>query len=113
MIRLWKNHRLLVSAFVLALAVFGFFAVKFVVHVVYWSNPDHHNQQIEAWMTVGYIGKSWHLDPRQIDDLAGTPKPQGRPKPLIDIARDQGVPVAEVISRVQAAIAQLSAAPHE
>ena len=62
-------------------------------------------------MTVGYIGKSWHLDPRQIDALAGLPAPvAGHPKPLVEIARDRGVPVATVIQEVEAAIAALKQA---
>jgi hypothetical protein len=61
-------------------------------------------------MTVGYVGRSWDLNPREIDRLAGLPVPEkGRPLTLAEIAADRGVPVEEIIARVEAAIAELGA----
>ncbi|MFN7224207.1 MAG: hypothetical protein ACK4MS_09330 [Paracoccaceae bacterium] len=107
---LLRRHPFLMLAFALALAVTLFFAGRFAVQVVYWSNPAHQNQQVQGWMTVGYIGKSWRLPPREIDAVAGLPVPErGKPFTLDQIARDRGIPVAEVISQVEQAIAVLLA----
>ncbi len=107
---LLRRHPVLAILFVLALALTLFFAARFVVQVVYWSNPAHHQQQVQGWMTVGYIGKSWGLPPREIDAVAGLPLPErGNPFTLEQIARDRGVPVAQIIADVEAAIAKLIA----
>ena len=109
--QLWRQRPYLVSAFLLACAVTLFFAGRLTVKVIYWSDPAHHNESVKPWMTVGYIGKSWHLDPRAIDALAGLPPPvEGHPKPLVEIAKDRGVPVETVIKEVEAAIATLKQA---
>lgn len=109
MLALWRQRPLLVSAFLLACAVTLFFAVRFVSQAIYWSDPAHQNQRVEGWMTVGYIARSWQVDPHQLDDLAGLPQPQekGHPQPLVEIARDRGVPVTEVIAEVEAALTTL------
>ncbi len=107
MIRLWRARPVLTTAFVLACAVTVFFAVRLVVQAVYWQT--HQDLAVEPWMTVGYIARSWDLDGRQLDRLAGLPLPEvkGRPQPLSEIARDRRVPVAEVITDVEEAIAAL------
>ena len=60
---------------------------------------------------MGYIALSWDLDAREIDRLAGLPLPEtkGRPQPLSEIAADRGVPVADIIDAVEAAIDTLRA----
>lgn len=104
-----RRHPFLSAAFAVALALTLFFAGQFAVRVIYWSNPAHHNQQVEGWMTVGYIGKSWGLDPREIDAEAGLPLPEGHPLTLQQIATARGVPVEEIIAEVQAAILRMKA----
>jgi hypothetical protein len=51
------------------------------------------------------------LEPRALDAEAGTPIPQvkGHPQTLDEIARDRGVPVAEVIAEVEEAVVRLKA----
>jgi hypothetical protein len=113
MLKLWRKHKILTSLFTLALFLTIFFGVRTVRQAVYWSDPAHHNESVKPWMTVGYIAKSWHLDPREIDALADLPGPQaGHPKPLVEIAKDRGVPVQDLIKEIEAAIATLrQAAP--
>ncbi len=109
--QLARTRPRLVFAFVLALALAAFFGGRIVVRAVYWANPAHHNQAIEGWMTVGYIGKSWGIDPLELDALAGLPKPdvKGHPQPLVEIARDRGVAVDVVIAEAEAALQTLLA----
>lgn len=111
LLTLWRARPVLTTAFLLACAVTLFFAGRLVVYTAYWST--HRELPVEPWMTVGYVARSWGLDPRALDAAAGLPPPEerGRPKPLAEIARDRGVPVAEVIAEVRAAIATLRADP--
>ena len=61
-------------------------------------------------MTVGYIGRSWDLSPREIDRIAGLPPPEhGHPFTLAEIARQRGVSVEQVIAEVETALAELRA----
>ncbi|MFO1202688.1 MAG: hypothetical protein U1E58_08635 [Tabrizicola sp.] len=107
---LWRARPLLTSAFLLACALTLFFAVRFVGHTVYWAN--HQDEAVRPWMTVGYVAQSWGLDGREIDAAAGLPMPEvkGHPQTLAEIAADRGVPVADVIAEVEAAVAKLKAA---
>ena len=108
MIALFKRHPVLVSAFLLAVVLSLFFATRIVVRTVYWS--QHRDQPVAAWMTVGYVGRSWGLDPREIDERAGLPLPEnGHPFTLEQIAKDRGMPVAEIIARVEAVVEEMEA----
>ncbi len=102
----------LTSAFLLACGVTVFFAVSFVYHAVYWSM--HREVDVRPWMTVGYIARSWGLDPRELDRRAGLPVPlvKGHPQPLQEIATERGVPVEDIIAEVERVIGEMrSAAP--
>ena len=109
LVTLWWARPWLTSAFLLACAVTLFFAGRFVAYSVYWAT--HQEVPVEPWMTVGYVARSWGLEPRALDAEAGTPMPQvkGHPQTLEEIARDRGVPVDEVIAEVEAAVDRLKA----
>lgn len=105
--QLARSHPRLMIAFALAVLFSLFFAGRLVFHAVYWAN--HRQEAVEPWMTVGYIGRSWDLDPREIDTRAGLPLPQGRPLTLEEIARERGVPVEEIVALVEATVAAMRA----
>lgn len=105
---LFRNHPIAVSGFVLAAAVTLFFLFRMVSSALYWSDPAHQNESVKAWMTVGYIAKSWDLDPRKIDALAGLPTPEEHgPWTIREIAEARGVAVQVVIDQVNASITAL------
>jgi hypothetical protein len=108
--RLWRMRPYLTSAFLLACAITVFFAGSFVYHAVYWSL--HREVEIRPWMTVGYIARSWGLDPRELDRMAGLPLPvvKGHPQPLQEIAKDRGVPVEDIIADVERAMKDMRTA---
>lgn len=108
-ITLWRARPWLTSAFVLACVVTVVFAGRFAVFTAYWAT--HHEMPVQPWMTVGYVARSWNLDGREIDAVAGLPLPavKGHPQTLREIASDRGVPVETVIAEVEAAIAKLRA----
>ena len=107
---LFRRHPVLVLAFVLASLGATFFAGRIVWNVVYWA--QHRQEAVQPWMTVGYVGHSWGLPPREIDARAGLPMPEkGHPLTLQQIADQRGVPVAEIIALVEVTVAQMRAAP--
>jgi len=105
---LFRQHPRLMLAFALALGLSLFFTGRLVFHAVYWAT--HAQEQVKPWMTVGYVGKSWRLDPREIDRIAGLPLPDGHPLTLEEIARQRGVPVAEIVALVEQTVAAMKAA---
>ena len=108
MIRVFRSHPVLVSVVVVSLALSLFFAGRFAARAVWFA--QHREEAVAGWMTVGYVGRSWGFDPREIDARAGLPLPEkGRPFTLEEIARDRGVPVAKVVAEVEAALVALRA----
>ena len=106
---LWRHHRPALIGLALALAVAVFFAVRLTIFTIYWSDPAHRDQQIEGWMTPGYVARSWDVEPDLIR-AALPPPPPGGPEPrgrttLDRIAEGAGLPLAEVIAGIEAAIA--------
>ena len=111
--QLFKAHPYATSGFALAAAVTLFFLVRIIWSAVYWMDPAHHNQTIKPWMTVGYIGQSWHLKPPEIDAAAGLPGPQGHgPWTMQEIAKSRGVPVDDILKLVTDAVQKLEAQKH-
>lgn len=100
---LWRDNKLLVGGFVLALAVMVFFVIRSVAFWIYWADPAHRNQEIEPWMTPRYVAHSWHVPPDVVVealDLA----PGGRRITMAEIAEREGVSLDEIAERVVAAI---------
>jgi hypothetical protein len=106
--RLWRHHPYLVASFVLATVLTLFFAGRLVRQTLYWSDPAHHQEQLQGWMTLGYVAKSWHLPAAEIATALGI-DPSQRPQPLSEIAKARGIPEAQLIGAVQAAIADFAA----
>ncbi len=97
---LWRHHKWLLLAFVLAALLSVMFAVRTVVFTLYWANPAHERQPLQDWMTLRYVAYSWHV-PRQ--DLARTLglEPPLRPGLTIaEIERRTGLKRAEIAARL-------------
>ncbi|MGH1465622.1 MAG: hypothetical protein ACRBBQ_09720 [Cognatishimia sp.] len=107
MLRLFKSHPIAAPGFLLALAVTAFFAIRMVLDVLYWSDPAHHNQAPEAWMTPRYIAHSWGIEPKDVRDAVGLGSDRPKARPTLNwIAAQRGVPVDQVLQEVQALLAQ-------
>ncbi len=105
---LWKNNKLLLSAFVAAVAVMVFFAVRLTFFVIYWNDPAHRDQALEPWMSLGYVSHSWHVPREALIERLGVRTGEGfGPRPLEEIAKEQGVPYDEFAKRVDEAVQQL------
>lgn len=107
MMKTWRRHPVLITTFSLSLIATLYFLGHLVFHLIYWET--HENVPIQPWMTVGYVGKSWGVKPRALDQEAGLPIPEGRPLTLAEIAAKRGVPVETLIADVEAAVQRLKA----
>lgn len=90
----------------LALAIAAVFAVRLTIFTIYWADPAHRNQQIEGWMTPGYVARSWDVPP-EVLRAALPPLPDARPgshPTLARIAAAEGIALPELIARLQATI---------
>lgn len=76
MTQTFRDHPFAATGFVLAVCLTLFFLGRMVTSALYWHNPAHHNETVKSWMTVSYIARSWQVDPRQIDRMAGFPGPK-------------------------------------
>jgi len=100
---IWKHHPLLSTGFALALALTLFFGARTIMATFYWADPSHRDQVLQSWMTPGYISNSWKI-PREVMEAAIGPLPEKK-RPTLDlIAKTQRIPVADLISRIEAAI---------
>lgn len=100
---LWHKHRLLLVGFSVATLVTLVFLTKFTLSLIYWST--HQDVQIETWMPVGYIAKSYEVDRDWLMQQTGLPEGEFHPRLSIeDAAVKSGVNFEEMRARVLLAI---------
>ena len=102
-----RRHPWLTAAFLLFTALALWLLVETFDHARSWQGAPE--EVVRPWMTVGYVGRSWDLNPRAIEGVAGLPLPEeaGRPLTLQEIADRRGVSVEEIIVLVEEAIRTL------
>jgi hypothetical protein len=109
--RLWRDHRLLLVAFALALAVTLFFAVRTAAFWVYWADPSHHDLAIEGWMTPGYVARSYRVGRAVVGDALGLKLSGDGRVTLAELAAARGVPLDHLEAAMLAAIAKVRELP--
>ncbi|WP_133488235.1 hypothetical protein [Aliiroseovarius marinus] len=112
--RMWAAAPVATVVLVVALMASTFFGVRTVSNWVYWNDPAHIDQPIAGWMTPHYVAHSWDIPrPVMVEALAlGEDDPKGRN--LKRLAEAQGIPLDELIARIEAAImAHRAATPQE
>jgi hypothetical protein len=103
---LWKQNKLLLAAFLVAAVATVFFAVRTVVFTLYWNNPDHRQQALEAWMTPQYVAYSYGLERDDVVRALGMEPGAGLRFGMGDIAAQQNVTLQDLQARI-------SALPHD
>lgn len=102
--RIWRAHKILSLAFFVAILLTLLFGVRTVVFTVYWMDPAHRDQTLEGWMTPRYVAQSYELPPEATALAIGVPyPPENRGQTLAEIAKNQGVTLAELQARIEAA----------
>lgn len=100
---LWQHHRFLLIGFSLATLVTAGFLIKFTLSVIFWSNNQ--DTEIEAWMPIGYIARSYQVDRDWLFQQTGLPREAIRPRMTIeDAANLAGMPYSEMRAHLLLAI---------
>ncbi|WP_417807012.1 hypothetical protein [Thioclava sp.] len=105
---LWAHNRIASIGFAVALIAALFFSVTFVRRAIYWSDPAHHRQIPEPWMTPGYIAQSWHLPIPEVEAILRIENPRaivGSGRPTLDrIAKATDQSVETLLDRLAAGL---------
>lgn len=103
--QVWRRHRLLAAATALATFATLFFLVRFVVQIAYWE--AHREVPLQAWMTLGYVARSYQVDRDNLMLAVGVvPGAAGHPRiTLGELAAQRGEPFAGIEAELRAAIA--------
>lgn len=96
------HRRLLIVAFALALVLTGVFGGRLVVSSLYWA--QQRDRPIEPWMTVGMVARSYHVPRASLAAALDLGAARDR-RTLAEIARASGLSEADVVARLEAAIA--------
>jgi len=110
-LKLWKDHKFAVTAFVAALIVALFFAARLTYFFIYWNDPAHRNQPIEDWMTVGYVARSYGVPREKLAEAIAIKPTPGQRRTLADIAAERGVGTDALKTELRQAIARLQPQP--
>ena len=94
--RLWSDHKLLVFGFLAALVLTSMLFIRLIADVVYW--PQHQDQTISGWMTVGYVAHSYDVDKDGLIEALGVTTDLRRHLTLNAIADAQGISLIELRS---------------
>jgi hypothetical protein len=97
------------AGLVLALMTAGFFAFRLAMMALHWS--ELREPEIEGWMTLGVIARSWDVDRDGLAEALGLELAPGRRLTLADIAERSGRPLAEIEATLAAEIAAQRGGP--
>ena len=92
----------LVVALALAIGVAGLLTLHTIRHAIRLHRAT---EEVRPWMSIPYIARSHHVPAEQLYEAVGLPFDRHDHRPLWRIARQEGRPVDQLISSVEALIA--------
>jgi hypothetical protein len=101
---LWHNNRAVVVAFVAVAVVTLAFGARAVLFGFYWSDPAHHDQTLQGWMTPRYIARSWKVPPEVVVEALEMPMEPARRVTLEELAIERDMPMPELAATVREAV---------
>lgn len=101
--RIWRRNPILTLAFLLALGACVFFSFRAVNMAMVLANRAE--KPVAGWMTPRYIARAYGLDRDDLARLLATTDREDARQPLYSLAREQGVPVTDLIAEIQALVA--------
>ncbi|MFV0411007.1 MAG: hypothetical protein ACK5LJ_15310 [Paracoccus sp. (in: a-proteobacteria)] len=96
-------------AFLIAIALIAFFGFRVIDRALYWTDPAHRQQAPEAWMTIGYLSKSWHIPPPELARALGVRPDERHGRNLAEIAADHDMSTDQIIGLLAETLPRLSA----
>ncbi|MCK4861510.1 MAG: hypothetical protein KAS85_06320 [Rhodobacteraceae bacterium] len=100
--RLWSDHKLLVLGFLGALILTTILFMRLIADVAYW--PQHQDEPISGWMTVGYVAHSYDVDKDGLIQALGIETDLRRHLTLKAVADGQDMSLAELRNALLKAI---------
>mgnify|MGYP000844098775 CR=1 FL=1 len=98
-----KVHWLLAGILALTLLAAAGFGVRLGLSWYHWSQPGSHDQPLQGWMPLGYVGRSWQVPPEVLQGIAGVQPGDGR-RTLQSIAEARGIALDTLITEIETAI---------
>ncbi len=103
--RLWRQNRWLLIGFLVGMVVTVFFGARAAMFTIYWSDPEHRDQAVAAWMTPRYVAYSWDVPPEVVAEALGLDRDgTGRRETIGALAQNRGIPVSELAGTLTQAI---------
>lgn len=99
--RIWRDHPLLVLGFALALGVTLVLALRLVWLAPDWRTNPANMGPVAGWMTPRFVAHAYAIPPEALAKALGIAPGTG-PRTLADIAAGAGVPLADLLARVDA-----------
>lgn len=99
---LWRTQRLAVMALLVSALTLAVFGTRFTVRLIYFSDPDHVQQPLEGWMTLGYVARSWEVPRQSLHDWLHLPPDTPRRATIREIADNMGLSPADLGARLLA-----------
>lgn len=100
--RLWKAQPVVLSAVLAALALALFFAIRVAVLTLHMQFGAPQGPAPQGWMTPGYLGHAWAVDPHEMLEELDVDFPNGKPMTLYQIAARKGIPQQDFLEAVSA-----------
>jgi len=97
-----QNWQLL-AVFLVSIGVACWFLAGVVLDLVYFHDPRHQDQPLQAWMTPKFVVMSYDLPRDVVADLLDLPEGGPGSLTMADIAREQGVTLGELTDIVRSA----------
>jgi hypothetical protein len=104
----WRRG-LVLTAFIIVLGFTGLNVFRVVRHLT--PGQYQRDEEIHGWMTIGYIGHSYHVPPQIVQEALGLPESPPDTRPLRDIAKAQNRSVDELIATLRVAITKERPSP--
>ncbi len=101
-----KKNTLPVGVLLVSVIALLFFSSGFIANLIYFADPKHQNQPLEAWMTPKYVVMSYDLPPQIVDDVMGLRPKIDKQKPLTKVLEDLDMTMDELQIKVDAAQAE-------
>ncbi len=101
---LWQDHRLLLLGFVIASLFTIMFLVRTIMDTVYFQNNQ--DREIEPWMPIGYIAKTYDVPPEVLLQSVGIPLDNSVRRRIRRVAQETGIPYEQLVAQLMDAIEQ-------
>ena len=103
---LWRRRPVILTAFLLSLALMLFFGIRALVWTIYWNDPARANQPVADWMTPRYVVMAYGIPREALGDLLELDPSALKRQSLAEIAVQTGRTPQQLITEIEDLIAE-------